>query len=108
VTAVGAALTLRPSVFIIISAQRLKASCFISASNQLGAERADARNFVSPGPVQGGSYNGLLCLSDRPAVVLLCPLSKVVPEKLMVVHLVRKNSNLYGARMHLTVCKSLS
>ena len=43
-----------PSVFIIISAQQLRVSSFISASNQLGAEREDASNFVSLGAVLGG------------------------------------------------------
>ena len=43
-----------PSVFIIISAQQLRVSGFISASNQLGAEREKASNFVTQGAVLGG------------------------------------------------------
>ena len=47
-----------PSVFIIISAQQLRVSGFISASNQLGAEREDASNFVTQGAVLG------VCLTE--------------------------------------------
>ena len=55
-TVLGAAFTLTSflPVFIIISAQHLRVSGFISASNQLGAEREEASNFV----IQGAVFDG--------------------------------------------------
>jgi hypothetical protein len=71
-------------------------SRFISASNQLGAEREDASNFVTEVAVLGGCLilvSVCLYFGNRPAAVAL---GMVLREKLMVVQLVRAHSILYG------------